>query len=76
MVLSGKTDWNDYSDAEKKLTENTALLVGLLYSMCKVQLVLQSNSATELNRVNEEEINASREAAKNFLADSGLSALV
>lgn len=44
--------------------------------MCKVQLVLQSNSATELNRVNEEEINASREAAKNFLADSGLSALV
>ncbi|WP_033120760.1 hypothetical protein [Oscillibacter sp. ER4] len=76
VVLSGKTDWNDYSDAEKKLTENTALLVGLLYSMCKVQLVLQSNSATELNRVNEEEINASREAAKNFLADSGLSALV
>ena len=76
VVLSGKTDWNDYSDAEKKLTENTALLVGLLYSMCKVQLVLQSNSATELNRVNEEEIHASREAAKNFLADSGLSALV
>ena len=76
VVLSGKTDWNDYSDAEKKLTENTALLVGLLYSMCKVQLVLQSNSATELNRVNEEGINASRETAKNFLVDSGLAALV
>lgn len=76
VVLSGKADWNDYSDAEKKLTENTALLVGLLYSMCKVQLVLQSNSATELNRVNEEGINASCETAKNFLVDSGLSALV
>ena len=76
MVLSGKTDWNTYSDAEKKLTENTALLVGLLYSMCKVQLVFQSNDATELNRVNEAGIEASREMAKNFLADSGLAVLV
>ena len=76
VVLSGKTDWNTYSDAEKKLTENTALLVGLLYSMCKVQLVFQSNDATELNRVNEAGIEASREMAKNFLADSGLAVLV
>ena len=76
VVLSGKTDWNTYSDAEKKLTENTALLIGLLYSMCKVQLVFQSNDATKLNRVNEAGVEASREMAKNFLVDSGLAALV
>mgnify|MGYP000306984197 CR=1 FL=1 len=40
------------------------------------QLVFQSNDATELNRVNEAGIEASREMAKNFLADSGLAVLV
>lgn len=41
VILSGKTDWNLYSDAEKTLTENTVRLVSMLFQMCKVRLVLK-----------------------------------
>ena len=39
VVTQGRTEWNTYTKAEKYLTENTVLLVNLLYQMCKVQLV-------------------------------------
>lgn len=52
----GKTNWNNFSDREKKLMENTVLLVGLLYKMCNTHLVLKSNSAKGLNEVNTNEI--------------------
>lgn len=34
-----KTDWSDFSKDERLVTENTALLVGLLYNMGKAELV-------------------------------------
>ena len=75
VVINGKTNWNEYSDTEKKLTENTVLLVGLLYNMCKVQLVRQTMSKTATNEVNEKEINKSIRDAQTFLDDSGLTVL-
>lgn len=47
-------DWSNFSDEEKLIIENTILYVGLLYNMCKVQLVKKTNE--ELGEVNEEEI--------------------
>ena len=41
VTMSGHKDWNRFTNEEKKVTENTVLLVGLLYSMCKVELVLK-----------------------------------
>ena len=75
VILSGKTDWNLYSDAEKTLTENTALLVGLLFQMCKVQLVLKGEKEADLNRINHKEINTAIQNADGFLKEKGLSAL-
>lgn len=75
VILSGKTDWNLYSDAEKTLTENTALLVGLLFQMCKVQLVLKGEREADLNRINHKEINTAIQNADGFLKEKGLSAL-
>ena len=49
VILNGKTDWETFTDAEKTLTENTALLVGVLFKMCKVQLVLASEGAASVN---------------------------
>ncbi len=46
-----KVDWSEFTEKEKKLTENTVLLVGLLYKMCKVQLVIKE-SDSGLNKVN------------------------
>lgn len=67
-----KTDWSSFSEEEKLTTENTALLVNLLYNMGKVQLVLSSGNATEINRVNTREVNKSISDADTFLKERGL----
>lgn len=51
-----KVEWSEFSDKEKILTKNTVLLVGLLYQMCKIQLVLKSEKEDELNHINKEAI--------------------
>ena len=56
MNFKGKTNWNNFSDREKKIMENTVLLVGLLYKICNTNLVLKSNSAKGLNEVNTNEV--------------------
>ncbi|MEE3471733.1 MAG: hypothetical protein VZR24_13800 [Butyrivibrio hungatei] len=50
-----KNIWDDFSDKEKKATENAVLLVGLLYVMCKLNLVLK-HEKEEMNKVNKEGI--------------------
>lgn len=51
-----KTDWTTFTEREKKVVENTVLLVGLLYKMCQVSLVIKSEDENELNTVNKEEV--------------------
>lgn len=75
VILRGQTNWDDFSPAEKSLTENTVLLVGLLYDMCKVKLVKQSTGKDEVNQVNDEEIDRAVEKADAFLNQKGMSAL-
>lgn len=75
VILSGKSDWNQFSDTEKTLTENTVLLVSLLFQMCKVQLVLKGETNDELNKINHKDISLSIQNADNFIKDKGLSAL-
>lgn len=75
VILSGKTDWTLYTDAEKTMTENTALLVGVLFQMCKVQLVLATEGASSVNKVNHAEIERVIRNANDFLDEKGLAAL-
>ena len=75
VILSGKTDWNLYSDAEKTLTENTVRLVSMLFQMCKVRLVLKGEKEADLNRINHKEIDAAIQNADGFLKEKGLTAL-
>ena len=56
MTFSEKTDWNDFSKTEQKMTENLVLLAGLLYKMCQVKLVLQTEEKDGLNSINKEEM--------------------
>ena len=67
----GHTDWNTFTNEEKKLTENTVLLVGLLYNMCKVNLVIKAEKEDEINKVNSIAIEESIIAAQSVLADIG-----
>ena len=50
-----KTQWEDFTDKEKKATENAVLLVGLMYTMCQVNLVLKQGD-DELNKVNKDAV--------------------
>lgn len=75
VILNGKTDWTQFSENEKVLTENTVLLVNLLFQMCKVQLVLESKDASKLNEVNTVEIEKAVNSANSFLEEKGLTAL-
>ena len=55
--FSEKSEWSEFTEKEKQVTENTVLLVGLLYKMCKVSLVIKSEQESGLNSVNKSEIN-------------------
>lgn len=59
-------DWSNFSEREKLVIENTILYVGLLYNMCKVQLVKKTNE--ELSEVNEEDIKNAVTSARAYLS--------
>lgn len=63
------TDWNTFTREEKKLTENTVHLVGLLDEMCKVKLVLKSEKENDINTINREGVEKSINKANFVLAD-------
>lgn len=69
ISFSEKTNWDDFSEKEQKMTENLVLLVGLLYKMCQVKLVLQAEKEDELNTVNKEEMDETVRNAENILAN-------
>ena len=66
-----KTDWNDYSDAEKNSVETCSYLVGLLYHMCKVQIVKKSENS-ELNSICTQEINDAKQNALRTMDELGI----
>ena len=68
VEVNHKTDWHDFTNEEKLTTENLVLSVGLLYQMCKVQLVFNSNKKDELNKINYSGINKSISDANNFIS--------
>lgn len=65
--VDGKDDWRYFTNEEKKLTENTVLLVGLLYNMCKVELVLKGKNENDINQINTAKVNESINNANNIL---------
>lgn len=62
-----KTDWHAFSQEEKIATENSVLLIGLLYKMCQVSLVNKAKYQNDLNSVNISEINESISNADNVM---------
>lgn len=67
-----KTNWNDFTEQEKLLTQNTILLVGILYKMCQVKLVKKTEKEDSRDEVNKEEINKAIKQADEVMTN-GLS---
>lgn len=51
-----KIDFNDFTPEEKLATQNTVLLVGLLFKMCQVKLVNKAENDIDMNTINRKEI--------------------
>ncbi len=49
-------DWNQFTEQEKKTTENLVLLVGLLYKMCQVNLVIKAENENDMNSINKKSV--------------------
>lgn len=69
VTIQEYTDWNTFTPEEKKITENTVLLVGLLYNMCKVKLVHKSENENNINIINKAAVEKSINNANAVLAD-------
>lgn len=69
VTMLGHTNWISFTPEEKILTENTVLLVGLLYDMCKVELVLKSEDKDNINTINKVAVRKSIVNANTVLAD-------
>lgn len=70
IVLNFKhRDWDRFTKDEQKTTENTVLLVELLYNMCKVELVLKNECENDMNIINTSEIMNSVNNANTILAE-------
>lgn len=65
--LSGKVDWNEFTKEEQLATKNSILLVGLLYNMCKVNLVKKTESDKNTNEVNNTDIEMTMDTAKEVI---------
>lgn len=65
----GKVDYNGFSTEEKLVTKNTALLVGLLYKMCKVRLVEKTEKEDDLGKINESDAISQIEKSEKLLRD-------
>lgn len=68
-LVKTTTNWREFTDRQKIMTENLVLLVGLLNKMCKVKLVLQSENKDELNKVNKAEIDSAIKDADKAMYD-------
>ena len=63
----GKTDWNEFTDAERLVFENTVLLVGMLFKMCKTNLTIDDDGDGTTDRVNHDGINEASGASEKLL---------
>ena len=61
-----KVNWHNLSLDEQLVIENMVLIVGVLYNMCKVQLVRKSNNSDQ-NIINKAEINKAEKDANDVI---------
>lgn len=64
--VGGHIDWNMLTDDERLIIENMVLIVGVLYNMCKVQIVKESSSSG-MNSVNRQAICKAENDAKKVI---------
>jgi len=71
-ILSKKTVWSDMSEKEHTAIENTILLVGMLYKLCKIELIVKEKKAETINAEEVKNISPEVDAALKHTKRWGL----
>ena len=66
-IVDKKTDWPTYSEKEKQIIKNTVLLAGLLYKMCRIELVVKAEQPNVVETVYQIALEAIQEEATTVL---------
>lgn len=74
-LVDKEQDWNRYSNNQRAMAKNTYTLVILLYNMCKVQLVLQTDEENGINKINYAEIDSVRQSTNQAIAEKNIAAI-
>lgn len=74
VVEDKKTDWNEFSSNEKTITQNTVILVQVLFKMCQVKLVISSGKNNDINSVNKKDINDASKLAYSIIRNNDFNA--
>ena len=61
----------DFNVTEQKVTENSVLLVSLLFNMCKIKLVEKGLSENDANRVNTKDVTEQMTSADEVIKGIG-----
>ena len=69
--INKKVDWLEFTPQERLVTQNTVVLVQLLYKMCQVKVVLKSNAEGKLNSVNKAAVEENIHTANALIAERG-----
>lgn len=69
VLENNKCQWAEYTVEEKTVVENSVLLVGILYRMCKVNLVLKDDDGDGKNSVNTVEIKECMGTVENIMEE-------
>ena len=67
-LVKTTTDWRQFTDDQKVMTQNLVLLVGLLNKMCKVKLVLKGSNENDINKVNKSEVDTNVRDANDVIS--------
>lgn len=73
-ALYDTIDWNNFSDEQRLSVENTALLVDVLYKMCKVNIVNKSKTEGEKPSINKLDIEQTLQDTETVLQENKLTA--
>ena len=68
ITLQTKSNWKEFSKAERKSTENVILLARLLYEMCNTNVVVKSEKEDKLESINAGELEKLEKQAVKLLA--------
>lgn len=62
-ILATKTAWRDMNGKEHKIIENTILLVGMLFKLCKIELIVKEKKTETINAEEVKSVGAEVDAA-------------